>query len=187
ECKEVSVKNMDYKKPAETPSRTCESKLPGSPTEPPGGSKIGTRRKLLVIRPRFGKGSHTARAAKTRKKRSAVVSDSDDDDHVPHVIPKRHLFDHSSSLTGEHLNQDAKQFDGPQFHPTTPSTVTEQVTEYDFDRELKRGVVLMPSVAVAVEEKRRNDVWEATADAIASVVEDRNDDDGERGDGGGQS
>ncbi|XLR14919.1 hypothetical protein S83_042857, partial [Arachis hypogaea] len=133
ECKEVSVKNMDYKKPAETPSRTCESKLPGSPTEPPGGSKIGTRRKLLVIRPRFGKGSHTARAAKTRKKRSAVVSDSDDDDHVPHVIPKRHLFDHSSSLTGEHLNQDAKQFDGPQFHPTTPSTVTEQVTEYDFD------------------------------------------------------
>ncbi|XLR11402.1 hypothetical protein S83_039340, partial [Arachis hypogaea] len=134
ECKEASVKNMDYKKPAETPSRICESKLPGSPREPPGESKIGTRRKLLIVRPKFGKGSHTARVAETRKKRSSVVSNSDDDDHLPHVIPKRRLFDHSSSLTGEHLNQDAEQFDGPQFDPITPSTVTGQVTEYDFDR-----------------------------------------------------
>ncbi|KAL4344138.1 hypothetical protein AHAS_Ahas11G0148400 [Arachis hypogaea] len=64
-------------------------------------SKIGTRRKLLIVRPKFGKGNHTARATETHKKRSAVISDSDDDDHVPHVIPKRRLFDHRSSLTGK--------------------------------------------------------------------------------------
>ncbi|QHO28485.1 uncharacterized protein DS421_7g217100 [Arachis hypogaea] len=133
--KEASVKKVDYKKPAETPSRTCESKLPGSPIAPPGESKIGTRRKLPVIRPKFGKGSRTTRVAGTRKERSAVVSDSDNDDHVPDVRPKRRLFDHSSSLTSEHLNQDAEQFDGPQFDPITPSTALEQLTEYDFDRE----------------------------------------------------
>ncbi|QHO19751.1 uncharacterized protein DS421_11g331790 [Arachis hypogaea] len=70
-----------------------------NPTEPLGESKIGTRRKLLIVRPKFGKGNHTARATETHKKRSAVISDSDDDDHVPHVIPKRRLFDHRSSLT----------------------------------------------------------------------------------------
>ncbi|QHO33762.1 uncharacterized protein DS421_9g261070 [Arachis hypogaea] len=163
ECNEASVKNMDYKKPAETPSMTCESKLPGSPTEPPGESKIGTRRKLLVIRPKFCKGSHTARVAETHKKRIAVVSDSDDDDHMPHVIPKHRLFDHSSSLTGEHLNQDAEQFNGPQFDPITPSTVTGQVTEYDFDREFDLNFVRCPEVEeilVKVEQKKYNNPLE---------------------------
>ncbi|QHN87179.1 uncharacterized protein DS421_16g552790 [Arachis hypogaea] len=133
ECKEASVTSVDYKKPAETPSRTCESKLPGSPTAPPGESKIGTRRKLPVVRPKSVKGSRTARVAETRKERSAIVSDFDDDDeHVPY-------------------------FDAHQVDPITPSTSLVQVTEYDYDREFDLNFVRCPEVEeilVNIEQKK---------------------------------
>ncbi|QHO06915.1 uncharacterized protein DS421_14g459030 [Arachis hypogaea] len=157
ECKEASVTSVDYKKPAETPSRPCESKLPGSPTAPTWESKIGTRRKLPVVRPKSVKGSCTARVAETRKEKSAVVSDFDDDNHVPDVHPKCRLFDDSSSLTGEQLNQDVEQFDAQQVDPITPSIALVQVTEYDFDREFDLNFVWCPEVKeilLKVEQKK---------------------------------
>ncbi|XLU95406.1 hypothetical protein S245_009758, partial [Arachis hypogaea] len=96
-------------------------------------SKIGTRRKLPIVRPKSGKGSSTARVAPRRKERLAVVSNSDDDDNVPIARRKRRLFHDSSNLPGEQLNHDAKPSDAQQVDPVTPSTALVQVIEYDFD------------------------------------------------------
>ncbi|KAL4305736.1 hypothetical protein AHAS_Ahas16G0108100 [Arachis hypogaea] len=132
ECKEASITNEDHKKSAKMPSRPFESKLLGSHTAALGESKIGTQRKLPVVRPKSSKGSSIARVAQRCKERLAVVSDSDDNKHVPDVRPKHRLFDDSSNLTGEQLNQDAKQSDAQQVDPVTPSTALVKATEYDF-------------------------------------------------------
>ncbi|QHN85301.1 uncharacterized protein DS421_16g536230 [Arachis hypogaea] len=157
ECKEASITNEDHKKSAKMPSRPFESKLLGSHTAALGESKIGTQRKLPVVRPKSSKGSSIARVAQRCKERLAVVSDSDDNKHVPDVRPKHRLFDDSSNLTGEQLNQDAKQSDAQQVDPVTPSTALVKATEYDFYKEFDLNFVQCPEVdeiLLKVEQKR---------------------------------
>ncbi|KAL4381270.1 hypothetical protein AHAS_Ahas04G0116700 [Arachis hypogaea] len=82
-AKRGSVTSGDYKKQAQMLSRPFESKLPESHTVAQEESKIGTRRKLPVIRGKSSKGSSTTHVVLRRKERPVVVDDSDDDDNVP--------------------------------------------------------------------------------------------------------
>ncbi|KAL4330231.1 hypothetical protein AHAS_Ahas13G0379400 [Arachis hypogaea] len=83
ESKDESVKSRHRKSSEKLPPRPVETKVPDTHTAPQAITKIGTRKKLPVIKGKSCKGSTEAHESPMCNERPIVPLDSDEDDDQP--------------------------------------------------------------------------------------------------------
>ncbi|KAL4381633.1 hypothetical protein AHAS_Ahas04G0153000 [Arachis hypogaea] len=92
ESNDGSVKSGNRKSSKQPPFRPVGTKLPESHTAAQEETRIGTRKKLPIVRGKSCKGSTTALEAPKRKERLIDATDSNDDDNKPLARRRCHLF-----------------------------------------------------------------------------------------------
>ncbi|QHO10887.1 uncharacterized protein DS421_15g493490 [Arachis hypogaea] len=143
ESKDGSVKSRHCKSSEKSPPRPIETKELDSHTTPQEETRIGTRKKLPVVRGKSWKGNTATHEAPTCKERPVVSSNSDDDDDEPLAGRGRRLFQDHWNPNGEHINKEASPSAPSENDLVTPSTALVEVIDYDFDRQVQEITICL--------------------------------------------